>query len=106
MRLKELCVKLRNRIVSRHRSGEGYQNNSAAFKVPRNTVASVILKWKAFGTTKTPPRAGRQAKLSNRGGNQEPDGHSDKTPEFHCGDGRTFLKDNHLCSTPPIRPLW
>jgi transposase len=36
-------------------------------KVPNNTVASIILKWKKFGTTKTLPRAGHPAKLSNRG---------------------------------------
>ena len=36
-------------------------------KVPKNTVASIILKWKKFGTTKTLPRAGRPAKLSNQG---------------------------------------
>ena len=35
--------------------------NDAALKVPKNTVASVILKWKKFGTTKTLPRAGRPA---------------------------------------------
>ena len=34
-------------------------------KVPK--VASIILKWKKFGTTKTLPRAGRLAKLSNWG---------------------------------------
>ena len=45
----------------------GYQNMSAALKVPKNTVASIILKWKKLGTTKTLPRAGRLAKLSNRG---------------------------------------
>uniref|UniRef100_A0A4W5KL89 C2H2-type domain-containing protein n=1 Tax=Hucho hucho TaxID=62062 RepID=A0A4W5KL89_9TELE len=67
MRSKELSVELRDRIVSRHRSGEGYQKISAALKVPKNTVASIILKWKKFGTTKTLPRAGRPAKLSNRG---------------------------------------
>ena len=39
---------------------------SAALKVPKNTVASIILKWKKFGTTLTLPRAGRPAKLSNR----------------------------------------
>ena len=53
-----------------HRSGEGYQKISAALKVPKNTVASIVLKWKAFGTkfgTKTVPRAGRLAKLSNLG---------------------------------------
>ena len=54
--------------MSRHRCGEGYQNISAALKVPKNTVASFILKWKKFGTTKkTLPRAGCPAKLSNRG---------------------------------------
>ena len=45
----------------------GYQNTSAALKVPKNMVASIILKWKKFGTSKYFPRAGRPAKLSNRG---------------------------------------
>ncbi len=40
---------------------------SAALKVPKSTVASIILKWKTFGTTRTLPRAGRPAKLSYRG---------------------------------------
>jgi transposase len=66
MMLKELSVELRDRIVSRHRSGEGYKNIFAAFKVPNNTVASIILKLKKFGATKTLPRAGRPAKLSNQ----------------------------------------
>jgi transposase len=68
MRSKELSVEHQDRFVSRHRSGEGYQNiSSAALKVPKNTVASIVLKWKKFGTTKTLPRAGCPAKLSNRG---------------------------------------
>ena len=67
MRLMDLSVELRDRIVSRHRSGEGNQKMSAALKVPKSTVTSMILKWKKFGTTKTLPRAGRPAKLSNRG---------------------------------------
>ena len=67
MRSKELCVELRDRILLRHRSGEGYHNISAALKVPKNIVASIILKWKTFGTTKTLPKAGHPAKLSNRG---------------------------------------
>jgi hypothetical protein len=46
MRLKEFYVELRDRIVSRHRSGEGYKNISAALKVPKNTVASIIIKCK------------------------------------------------------------
>jgi hypothetical protein len=40
---------------------------SAALKLPKNTVASIILIWKKFGKTKTLPRAGRLGKLSNRG---------------------------------------
>uniref|UniRef100_A0AAZ3P817 Sleeping Beauty transposase HTH domain-containing protein n=1 Tax=Oncorhynchus tshawytscha TaxID=74940 RepID=A0AAZ3P817_ONCTS len=67
MRLKELSVELRDRIVSSHRSGERYQKMSASLKVPKNTVASIILKWKMLATTKSLPRAGCQAKLSNRG---------------------------------------
>ena len=112
MRSKELSIELWDRIVSRHRSGEGHQNISSALKVLKNTGASIILKWKKFGTTKTLPRAGHPAKLINQGrgpclgGDQEPDGHSEKATEFLCGDGRTVQKDNHLCSTPPIRPLW
>ena len=39
----------------------------AALKVPKNTVASIILKWIKFGTTKNHSRAGRLAKLSNQG---------------------------------------
>ena len=54
-------------IVSRHRSGERYQNVFAALKVTKNTVASIILKLNKFGTTKNLPRAGCLAKLSNRG---------------------------------------
>ncbi len=53
--------------MARHRSGQGYKNISAALKVPKSTVASIILKWKTFGTTRTLPRAGRPAKLSYRG---------------------------------------
>uniref|UniRef100_A0AAZ3PD23 Sleeping Beauty transposase HTH domain-containing protein n=1 Tax=Oncorhynchus tshawytscha TaxID=74940 RepID=A0AAZ3PD23_ONCTS len=91
MRSKELSVELRDRIGSRHRSGEGYQNIYAALKIPKNTVASIILTWKKFGTTKTLPRVGRPAKLSNRGrrgqgGDQEPDGPTNSAVEFLCGD--------------------
>ena len=63
----ELPLELQERIVLRHRSGEGYQNISAALKVPKNTVNSITLKWKKFVATKPLPRAGRPGKLSNRG---------------------------------------
>ncbi len=41
MRSKELPEELRDRIVARHRSGQGYKKNSAALKVPKSTVASI-----------------------------------------------------------------
>ena len=62
-----MSIEHRDRIVSRHRSGKGYQKTSAALKVPKNTVASIILKWKRFGTTKILPKAGCPVKLPNRG---------------------------------------
>ena len=56
MRSKELSVELeQSQDCVGHRYGEGYQNISAALKVPKNIVASIILKWKKFGTTKSWP---------------------------------------------------
>jgi hypothetical protein len=53
---------------------------SVALKVPENTATSIILKLKKFVTTSQTAQSGEK--------------------------GRTFQKDIHLCSTPPIRPLW
>jgi hypothetical protein len=76
-------------------------------EVPKNTVASIILQWKKFGTTKSLPRAGRPAKRGRRALSREVTQDPMVTlTEFLCGDGRTSKKDNHLCSTPPIRPVW
>ena len=112
MRSKELSVELRHRIVPRHRSGEGYQKMSAELTVLKKTVASIILTWKKFGTTKTLPRAGRPAKLSNQGRRafvrevtKKKMVTLTKLQSSSVGMGK-FQKDNHLCSTPPIRPLW
>jgi hypothetical protein len=95
MRLNELSIELRDRIVSRHRSGEGYQTICAALKVPKNTVASIILKWNKFGTTKTLPRAGQTEQKGEKGlgqgGDQESYGHFERAPEFLCGGGSIML---------------
>ncbi|XP_061603312.1 cyclic AMP-dependent transcription factor ATF-7a isoform X6 [Phyllopteryx taeniolatus] len=48
-------------------SPSGYSIHCEAKMVPKSTVASIILKWKTFGTNRTLPRAGRPAKQSNRG---------------------------------------
>ncbi|XDV37333.1 hypothetical protein PO909_006945 [Leuciscus waleckii] len=78
MRSKELPEELRDRIVARHRSGHGYKKMSAALKVPKSTVASIILKWKTFGTTRTLPRA----KLSGERSHGE---RGKEEPKDHCG---------------------
>ncbi|MBN3302058.1 TATD2 deoxyribonuclease, partial [Amia calva] len=64
MKSKELSVDCRDRIVLRHRSGEGYRKNSAALKVPMSTVVSIIRKWKKFGATRTLPVFERQLHLA------------------------------------------
>ena len=88
MKSKELSVDLRDRIVLRHRSGERYRKMFAALKVPMSTEASLIHKWKKFGTTRTLPRAGRRRRAPEKGlikgGDQEPDGHSDTASKFLC----------------------
>ena len=45
---------------------EGYQKMSTALKVPKSTVASIVLNGKSLEHP-TLPRAGRLSKLSNRG---------------------------------------
>jgi hypothetical protein len=54
------------KIELRCKSGEGYPKIPEAFKVRKNTVLSIILKWKKFGTTKTHPRDGTLARRSIR----------------------------------------
>ena len=90
--------------MSRHRPGEGTQNISAALKVPKTTVASIILKRKMFGTTKTLPRAGRPAKLSSQ--RRRALMVTDRALEFLCGDGRNFQTDKHLSTNQAFLVEW
>ena len=64
MRTKELSKDLRDKVVERHRSGEGYKNISKALNIPQSTVKTIIKKWN--GTTKTLPRSGRPSKLGDQ----------------------------------------
>ena len=50
----------------RHRSGRGYKKNYAALKVPKNTVASIILNGRGLEPPRRFLEEGRLAKLSNR----------------------------------------
>ncbi|KAJ8363720.1 hypothetical protein SKAU_G00125510 [Synaphobranchus kaupii] len=63
---KELPKLLRDKIVERHVSGEGYKKISKSLNISPNTIRSIILKWKVRHTTETLPRSGRPPKLSNQ----------------------------------------
>ena len=65
-----------------------------------STVAAIIRKWKKFGTTRTLPRAGRLSKLSDRGRRTLV---REVTKNLMVP---LWREDNHLCSNPPIRPVW
>lgn len=58
---------LRDKVVSRHRSREGYKKNSGALNVYKSTVASIILKWKRLWTTNILLTFGHPIKLSYQG---------------------------------------
>ena len=88
MKSKELSVEHRDRIVRRHRSGEGYKTISRVFKFPKSTVSSIMRKWKEYGMTQTseswPSDQTEQLgkKDIGQGGYQEPSDHSDRTTDF------------------------
>ncbi len=76
-------------------------------------MASIILKWKTFGTTRTLPRAGHPAKLSYRG--EKSLGERGKTQRslwlssrdaFGRWEKECCRKSNHHCSPPPVGALW
>ncbi|XP_061700300.1 histone-lysine N-methyltransferase NSD2 isoform X3 [Syngnathoides biaculeatus] len=53
-------------IVRRYQSGEGYKRISKALNMPWNTVKTVIVKWRKYGTTVTLPRTGRPSKIDKK----------------------------------------
>uniref|UniRef100_A0AAY5KIL8 Transposase Tc1-like domain-containing protein n=1 Tax=Esox lucius TaxID=8010 RepID=A0AAY5KIL8_ESOLU len=56
----------RDLIVEKHQSVEGYTIISKALDIPWNTVKTVIIKWRKYGTTKTLPRSGRPSKINEK----------------------------------------
>ena len=55
-----------DKVVEKHRSGEGYKKILMSLIIPLSTVKSIIKKWKTYHTTQTLPRSGRPSKLSSR----------------------------------------
>uniref|UniRef100_A0AAY5L6C3 Transposase Tc1-like domain-containing protein n=1 Tax=Esox lucius TaxID=8010 RepID=A0AAY5L6C3_ESOLU len=56
----------RNLIAERYQSGEEYKIISKALDIPWNTVKTVIIKWRKYGTTETLPRAGHPSKIDEK----------------------------------------
>ncbi len=84
-----------------------------ALKVPKSTVASIILKWKTFGTTRTLPRASRPAKLSYRG-RRALVREVKKNPKITVAElqrciremGESCRKSTITAGPPPVGALW
>lgn len=85
---KELSVGLRDKISSRHKSGEWYRKlNGRCLEPP--------------GLFLEPASSLKIREVTN---GKEPNGHSAGAPALFCGERRTFQKDNHLCRNSPIGP--
>src|SRR4029434_6793126 len=65
MKTKDHSKQLREKVIEKYRSGEGYKM-SKALNIPWNSVKSIIKKWKEYGPCVNLPRAGRPHKLSDR----------------------------------------
>ena len=63
---KELTKQIRDLIVEKYQSGEGYKKISKALDIPWNTVKTIINKWRKYGTTVTLLRTGRPPKIDER----------------------------------------
>ena len=64
-KIKEVPKHLKEQIISMHKQSKGYKKISKALKVSRNTVGSIIRKFKAKGTIETLPGRGQKSKLSS-----------------------------------------
>jgi hypothetical protein len=98
MRLNELSLELQDRIgLCRSTDlGKGTKTFLQHWRSPRTQWPPSILNGKSLEPLRLSLElAPGQTKKSGekglgQGGDQEPDGHSDRAPEFLCGDGRTF----------------
>lgn len=61
---RELSKKLREEIIALHKQEKGYKKIAKALNVPRDTVGSIVCKFKVKGTVATLSGCGRKRKLS------------------------------------------
>ncbi|CAB3995343.1 Transposable element Tcb1 transposase [Paramuricea clavata] len=61
---KEHSIELRQRIVDFHKTGSSLGKISRRLKIPKQSVATIVRKYKSVGMIHTLPRSGRKPLLS------------------------------------------
>lgn len=61
---REWSQKTREEVISLHKKGNGYKKIAKMLNIPRDTIGSIIRKFKAKGTVETAPGRGRKRILS------------------------------------------
>uniref|UniRef100_A0A8C5MW04 Transposase n=1 Tax=Leptobrachium leishanense TaxID=445787 RepID=A0A8C5MW04_9ANUR len=62
---REWSRKTREEVITLHRKGNGYQKIAKMLNIPRETIGSIIRKFKAKGTVETLPGRGRKMLLTS-----------------------------------------
>ena len=64
---KELSSDMRDRIIERHKEGQGYRKISKEMNLALSTIGNIIRKYKKYGDgTANLPRNGRPKKINER----------------------------------------
>ena len=62
---REWSRKTREEVITLHRKGNGYKKIAKMLNIPRDTIGSIIRKFKAKGTVETLPGRGRKKMLTS-----------------------------------------
>uniref|UniRef100_A0A8C5MWS3 Transposase n=1 Tax=Leptobrachium leishanense TaxID=445787 RepID=A0A8C5MWS3_9ANUR len=65
MKSREWSRKTREEVITLHRKGNGYKKIAKMLNIPRETIGSIIRKFKAKGTVETLPGRGRKKMLTS-----------------------------------------
>ncbi|KAI5629982.1 cytoplasmic dynein 1 intermediate chain 1 isoform X5 [Silurus asotus] len=65
VRSREWSRKTREQVITLHRKGNGYKKIAKMLNIPRDTIGSIIRKFKAKGTVETLPGRGRKKMLTS-----------------------------------------
>ena len=91
---------MREEIISSHLKGLGYKKISKKFKIPRDTIGSIIRKFKTYGTAAKLPGCGRKSNISSRALSNLVRTTKTKTPRDCKTPTDTYRKGEMLGSLP------